>query len=45
MRDRINASVRFREGFHPLAPSIQHEHGPDHVEHDAASPYLNGPRC
>lgn len=40
MRDRINASVKFREEFRPLAPSILHEHGPDYFEDYAASPYM-----
>ncbi|KAA0121757.1 hypothetical protein CIW48_21565 [Methylobacterium sp. P1-11] len=40
MRDRIKASVKFREEFRPLASSILHEHDPDHFEDHAASPYM-----
>lgn len=40
MRDRINATVKFREGFRPLAPSILHEHGPDYFEDYVESPYM-----
>lgn len=40
MRDRINASVKFREGFRPLAPSILDEHGPEYFEGYVRTPYM-----
>lgn len=40
MRDRINSSVKFREEFRPLAPSILDEHGPEYFEDYARSPYM-----
>jgi carbamoyltransferase len=40
MRDRINATVKFREGFRPLAPAILHEHGPEYFEDYQESPYM-----
>jgi carbamoyltransferase len=40
MKDRINARVKFREEYRPLAPSILHEHGPDYFENYQESPYM-----
>ncbi|WP_244560419.1 carbamoyltransferase C-terminal domain-containing protein [Bosea sp. TND4EK4] len=40
IRDRINASVKFREEFRPFAPSILHECGPGYFQDYAASPYM-----
>lgn len=40
MRDRINACVKFREDYRPLAPSILHEYGAEFFEHYAESPYM-----
>ncbi len=40
MKDRINARVKFREGFRPFAPSILHEKGPDYFEDYQFSPYM-----
>ncbi len=40
IRDRLNASVKFREEFRPFAPSILHEFGPEYFENYTASPYM-----
>ena len=40
IRDRLNASVKFREEFRPFAPSILHEFGPDYFQDYAESPYM-----
>lgn len=40
MKDRINASVKFREEFRPFAPSILHEYGGEYFEQYQASPYM-----
>jgi carbamoyltransferase len=40
MKDRINATVKFREEFRPFAPSILHEHGPEYFESYQESPYM-----
>lgn len=40
MKDRINATVKFREEFRPFAPSILHEHGPEYFEHYQESRYM-----
>ncbi len=40
MKDRINATVKFREEFRPFAPSILHEHGAGWFEHYQESPYM-----
>lgn len=40
MKDRINAQVKFREEYRPLAPAILPEHGPDYFENYQASPYM-----
>jgi carbamoyltransferase len=40
MRDRINASVKFREEFRPFAPSVLHECGSDYFQDYSYSPYM-----
>lgn len=40
VKDRLNASVKFREEFRPFAPSILQEFGPDYFEDFAPSPYM-----
>ena len=40
VKERLNASVKFREEFRPFAPSILHEHGASWFEDYAASPYM-----
>ena len=40
MKDRINATVKFREEFRPFAPAILHEHGPDYFEDYEESRYM-----
>ncbi len=40
MKDQINAKVKFREEFRPLAPAILHEHGPAYFVGYQESPYM-----
>jgi carbamoyltransferase len=40
IRDRINASVKFREDFRPLAPSVLHDCGGDYFQDYAYAPYM-----
>jgi carbamoyltransferase len=40
IRDRINASVKFREAFRPFAPSVLHERGGDYFQDYSYSPYM-----
>lgn len=40
MKDKINALVKFREGFRPFAPSVLHEFGPEIFESYQTSPYM-----
>lgn len=40
MKDIINARVKFREDYRPLAPSILHEYGPEYFEGYQESPYM-----
>jgi carbamoyltransferase len=40
IRDRLNASVKFREEFRPFAPSILHEFGPEYFLEYAEAPYM-----
>lgn len=40
MKDRINASVKFREEYRPLAPSILKEHVAEYFEDAQDSPYM-----
>ena len=40
MKDRINARVKFREGFRPFAPSILHAHGERFFEDYQDTPYM-----
>jgi carbamoyltransferase len=40
MKDRINAKVKFREFYRPLAPSILDEHGPEYFRDYQPSPYM-----
>jgi carbamoyltransferase len=40
MKDAINARVKFREEFRPLAPSILHEYGEEYFIDYQESPYM-----
>lgn len=40
MKDQINARVKFREAYRPLAPSILPEFGPEYFEDYQESPYM-----
>lgn len=40
VKDKINASVKFREEFRPFAPAILHECGPDYFHDYDESPYM-----
>lgn len=40
MKDRINAIVKFREGFRPFAPSILDECGQEYFEDYSYTPYM-----
>jgi carbamoyltransferase len=40
MKDKVNALVKFREAYRPLAPSILHEYGPVFFENYQESPYM-----
>lgn len=40
IKDVINAKVKFREEFRPIAPSVLHEAGPDWFLNYADSPYM-----
>ena len=40
MKERINARVKFREFYRPLAPVILDEHGPDYFDDYQQSPYM-----
>lgn len=40
MKDRLNASVKFRESFRPYAPSILAEHASDYFEGAGSSPFM-----
>lgn len=40
VKDRLNATVKFREEFRPFAPSVLHEHGPEWFEGYAKSPSM-----
>lgn len=40
MKDRINASVKFREEYRPFAPSILKEHVTEYFEDSQDSPYM-----
>jgi len=40
MKDLVNHSVKFREGFRPFAPSALAEAGPEYFESFADSPYM-----
>ena len=40
MKDKINARVKFRESYRPLAPSILHEFGEEYFENYQESPYM-----
>jgi carbamoyltransferase len=41
MKDKVNALVKFREAYRPLAPSILHEKGPEYFENYQESPYMD----
>lgn len=40
MKDKINATVKFREPFRPFAPSALEEKAGDYFEHFTPSPYM-----
>nr|WKF59440.1 Decarbamoylnovobiocin carbamoyltransferase [Paraburkholderia busanensis] len=40
VKDRINATVKFREEFRPFAPAILHEFGADYFHDYHESPYM-----
>jgi carbamoyltransferase len=40
MQPRVNAKIKFREGFRPFAPSVLEEHARDWFELDTTSPYM-----
>jgi len=40
IRDRINASVKFRESFRPFAPSVLDECGSDYFQDYSYAPYM-----
>jgi carbamoyltransferase len=40
MKEKINATVKFREEFRPFAPSILHEHGDEYFYHYQESRYM-----
>jgi carbamoyltransferase len=40
MKEKINAIVKFREGFRPFAPSILDEFGDSYFEDYSATPYM-----
>lgn len=40
-RDRINASIKFREGFRPLAPAVIAELATDFFDFSGNSPYMS----
>jgi carbamoyltransferase len=40
MKDRLNAIVKFREGFRPFAPSVLEEYGHEYFENYQTSRYM-----
>jgi carbamoyltransferase len=40
VKDRINAAVKFREGFRPFGPSVLDEFGPEYFEDYQVAPYM-----
>jgi len=40
MKDRLNATVKFREPFRPFAPSVLAEHAADYFEGADSSPFM-----
>lgn len=40
MKDRINASIKFREGFRPFAPTVLEDHKQELFNMDFESPYM-----
>ncbi len=40
MKDHLNGSVKFREGYRPYAPSILAEHAAEWLELDGPSPFM-----
>jgi len=40
VKERLNATVKFREEFRPFAPSILHEHGHEYFENYQETPYM-----
>lgn len=40
MKDRVNAVVKFREGFRPFAPSVVEEHASDYLERSFHAPFM-----
>ena len=39
-RDRINSTIKFREGFRPLAPIVHQQHAREYFELEWPSPYM-----
>lgn len=40
VKERLNATVKFREEFRPFAPSILHEYGPEYFHGYRETPYM-----
>ncbi|MGH9970442.1 MAG: carbamoyltransferase C-terminal domain-containing protein [Pyrinomonadaceae bacterium] len=40
MKDKLNASVKFREGYRPYAPSVLAEHAYDWLDMNCPSPFM-----
>jgi carbamoyltransferase len=40
MKDRVNAVVKFREGFRPFAPSVAIEHAPSYFKNISEVPFM-----
>jgi carbamoyltransferase len=40
MKDKINASIKFREAFRPFAPSVMKEYSSDYFADCTNSPYM-----
>src|SRR5213594_4293406 len=40
MKDRINATIKFREDFRPFAPAVLEERVAEYFRHGVASPFM-----
>jgi carbamoyltransferase len=40
MQRKLNLKIKYREGFRPFAPSVQHEHAGEYFDAPAPSPYM-----